>query len=153
MFIRDPNRKVWYFCWPLTHHRIFEKQEWLGITLVLQPWSVRLRTVVEDSSHVAVTKTSNIAPVSSNKFLGIQATIWWRFTLKHVRDMIITYSQNFLSLQKAVTSILLNTFSTSLRWNCMRMHWNRISCLKIVAIFLPECRTHTTYCFCQNYWF
>ena len=32
-------------------------------------------------------------PVSSKEFLDIQATIECRFTLKHLRDMIITYKQ------------------------------------------------------------
>ena len=36
--------------------------------------------------------TSDIATVSSEEFLDIQATISCRFTLKHVRDMITTYS-------------------------------------------------------------
>ena len=45
------------------------------------------------SNPVAVSETSDIAPVSSNEVLNIQATIEWRFTLKHIRDMIITYSQ------------------------------------------------------------
>ena len=40
---------------------------------------------------VAVTYTSDIAPVSSKEFLDIQAIIESRFTLKRVRDMIITY--------------------------------------------------------------
>ena len=32
-------------------------------------------------------------PVLNKEFIDIQATIECRFTLKHVRDMIITYSQ------------------------------------------------------------
>ena len=32
-------------------------------------------------------------PVSSKEFLDIQETIKYRFTLKRVRDMIITYTQ------------------------------------------------------------
>ena len=43
--------------------------------------------MVKGSNPVAV----NIAPVSSKEFLDIQATIKCRFTLKSVRDMIITY--------------------------------------------------------------
>ena len=35
----------------------------------------------------------NIAPVSSKEFLDIQATIEYKFTLKRVLDMIITYNQ------------------------------------------------------------
>ena len=36
----------------------------------------------------------NIAPVSSKEFLDIQATIEYKFTLKRVLDMIITYNQS-----------------------------------------------------------
>ena len=35
----------------------------------------------------------DIAPVSIKDFLDIQATVECRFTLKRVRDIIITYSQ------------------------------------------------------------
>ena len=35
----------------------------------------------------------DIAPVLSRKFLDIQTTIECRFTLKDVRDMILTYNQ------------------------------------------------------------
>ena len=45
------------------------------------------------SSPVAVTCTSDIAPVSSKKFFDIQATIECGFPLKRVRDMTRTYSQ------------------------------------------------------------
>ena len=38
-------------------------------------------------------QTSDIAPVSRKEFLDIQTTIEYRFTLKHVCDMITTYSQ------------------------------------------------------------
>ena len=48
--------------------------------------------MVVGSSPVAVTKTSDFAPASSKEFLDIQATIECGFTLKHVRDMIRTYS-------------------------------------------------------------
>ena len=37
-------------------------------------------------------KTSDITPVLSKEFLDLQATTEHRFTLKRVRDMIITYS-------------------------------------------------------------
>ena len=47
------------------------------------------------SKIVAVTYTSDIVPVSSKEFLDIQATIECRFTLKYVRDMIITYRHHF----------------------------------------------------------
>ena len=50
--------------------------------------------VVVGSSPVAVTQTSNFAPASSKEFLDIQATIECGFTLKSVRDIIRTYSQD-----------------------------------------------------------
>ena len=45
------------------------------------------------SSSVAVTYTSDFAPVSSKEFLGIQVTIECGFTLKRVGGMTRTYSQ------------------------------------------------------------
>ena len=45
------------------------------------------------SSPIAVTETSNFAPVSSKEFLDIRATTVCEFTLKHVGDMIRTNSQ------------------------------------------------------------
>ena len=42
---------------------------------------------------VAVTQTSDVAPVLSKKFLNIQATIECKFTLKRIRGMIITFSK------------------------------------------------------------
>ena len=50
--------------------------------------------VVVGSNPVAVTYTSKIALVSSKEFVDIQATVKCGFTLKGVRDMIITYNQN-----------------------------------------------------------
>ena len=44
-------------------------------------------------NFVAVSETSDIAPVLSKEFLDIQATVGYRFTLKHVCGMIIIYSQ------------------------------------------------------------
>ena len=52
------------------------------------------------SSPVAVTKTSDIASVSSNEFLDIQTTIECRFTLNRLRDMIRAYSQINISSNK-----------------------------------------------------
>ena len=49
--------------------------------------------MVEGSSPDAVTQASDFAPASSRKFLDIQTTIQCGFTVKHVRDMIRTYSQ------------------------------------------------------------
>ena len=51
--------------------------------------------MVVGSSPVAVTETSDTAPVSVKEFLNIQATIKCRFTLKGVYDMTITYGQTF----------------------------------------------------------
>ena len=56
--------------------------------------------VVVGSNLVAVTQTSDIAPVSNEEFLDIQATIECRFTLKCVRDLIITYSHYQMTLAK-----------------------------------------------------
>ena len=44
------------------------------------------------TNHVAVTWTSDIAPISSKEFLDIQGIKECRLNLKRVRDMIITYS-------------------------------------------------------------
>ena len=52
---------------------------------------------------VAVTQTSDIAPVSSKEFLDIQVTIECEFTLKHTRDMIITYSLDIKLYKKTTT--------------------------------------------------
>ena len=49
--------------------------------------------MVVGSSPVAVTKTEDIALVSSKEFLDTQANIECGFTMKCVRDMIRTYSQ------------------------------------------------------------
>ena len=50
------------------------------------------------SSPVAVTESSDIAPVSSKEFLDYQATIECGFTLKRVRDMIKTYSTSLTNI-------------------------------------------------------
>ena len=49
--------------------------------------------MVVGSNPVAVTVILDIAPVSGNEFLDIQATIKCRFILKRVCDMIITDHQ------------------------------------------------------------
>ena len=49
--------------------------------------------MVIGSNLVAVTKTSDIVPVSSKEFLHIHATIEYKFTLKHQPNIIRTYSQ------------------------------------------------------------
>ena len=46
-----------------------------------------------NSSPVAVTSPSDLAPASSKEFLDIHATIECGFTLKCVRDMTRTYSK------------------------------------------------------------
>ena len=48
--------------------------------------------MVVSSTPVAVTLTSDTAPVLSKKFLDIHTTIEHGFTMKHVHDMIIIYS-------------------------------------------------------------
>ena len=48
--------------------------------------------VVVGSNPIAVTYTLDIAPVLSKDFLDILANIECKFTLKRIRDMIITYS-------------------------------------------------------------
>ena len=66
----------------------------------------------EGSSPVAVTLTSDIAPVSSKEFHDIQATIECRFTLKRVRDMIIITYNHIMILYK------LDSFdSQSILWS------------------------------------
>ena len=48
------------------------------------------------SNTIAATQTSDIAPVSSEELLDIQATIKCGFTLKRGRDMIKTCSKKIL---------------------------------------------------------
>ena len=50
------------------------------------------------SSPIAVTETSDIAPVSSKEFLDIQATKDCGSTLKCIRDRIRTYSHTLFCL-------------------------------------------------------
>ena len=52
----------------------------------------RLGSNLLGSNPVLVTKTSDIAPVSSKEFLDIQATTECRFILKRICDMIGTHS-------------------------------------------------------------
>ena len=51
------------------------------------------KLVVMGSNPIAITETSNFAPVSSKEFLDIKATTVCEFTLKHIGDMIRTNSQ------------------------------------------------------------
>ena len=53
-------------------------------------------------------------PVSSNEFLDILLTIECRFTLKHVRDMIIKYSQNNLMFCVFFALVVSTLLATSL---------------------------------------
>ena len=46
--------------------------------------------VVVGSNPVVVIYTSYMPPVLSKEFLDIQAAIECRFTLKHVRDILLT---------------------------------------------------------------
>ena len=46
--------------------------------------------MVGGSSHIAVTQTSDIAPVLSKEFLDIQVSVECGFILKRVLDMIKT---------------------------------------------------------------
>ena len=52
---------------------------------------VRMAQMVVGASPVAVTSTSDIAPVSNKKFLDIQGSTECGFTMKRVRDMIRIY--------------------------------------------------------------
>ena len=54
------------------------------------------------SSPVAVTSTSDIAPVSSNEFMNIQAIIECGVTLKRVRDMIRIYIQINIAVSRMI---------------------------------------------------
>ena len=49
--------------------------------------------MVVGSYPVAVSQTSDVAYILRNEFLDIQATIECRLTLKHVHEMIKSYSQ------------------------------------------------------------
>ena len=49
--------------------------------------------MVVGSNPVTVSKTSDIAPISSKELFDIEATIEYRLNLKRVRDMITKYSQ------------------------------------------------------------
>ena len=49
--------------------------------------------MVVASNPVVVTQTSDIAPVLSKEFPGIQATLECKFTLKRVRDMLTDASR------------------------------------------------------------
>ena len=62
--------------------------------------------MVMSSNPVAVTSTSDIAPILSKEFLDIQATTEYRFTLKRVRDVIMTY-------RHVATVIVIYCFSKS----------------------------------------
>ena len=71
--------------------------------------------MVVHSNPVAVTYTSNIAPVSSMEFLNIQATVECKFTLKCARGMIRTYCKNILTTQLNHLASLSKWLSVHLR--------------------------------------
>ena len=56
------------------------------------------------SSPVAVTWIPDIAPVSSKEFLDTEANIECGFTLKCVRDMIITIVSDVINVSDATRS-------------------------------------------------
>ena len=70
-----------------------------GRTTAAQEFRTRLGfkqyDVILTRIPVAVTQTSDFAPVLSKEFLDIQATTKCVFTLKHMCDMIRTYSQMY----------------------------------------------------------
>ena len=73
--------------------------------------------MVVGSSPIAVTYTSDFAPVSGKEFLDIQATTECGFTLKRVRDMIKTFSQFFISIFKGFMYFLRTLVSgNSSQW-------------------------------------
>ena len=79
-------------------------------------------------SPVAVTLTSDTAPVLSKEFLGIQATTDCGFTLKRVREIIRTYSQmprkdKYSHLNHLAS--LAKYLSVRLRTNCL---WTQSRC-------------------------
>ena len=94
--------------------------------------------MVVGSSPVAVTKTSDFAPASSKEILDIQGTIESGFTLKHVRDMTITYSQIYRTdkyLQQ------LNHLSSLAKWLSVRLRtkWLWVRVLLQSHIFISLC--------------
>ena len=63
------------------------------MTFCLMHWIIDIRThndLVRKRKLNHLIKLAQIAPVLSKEFLHIQATIACRFTLKRVRDMLIT---------------------------------------------------------------
>ena len=79
------------------------------ILAILGKWlSVHLRTKwLWVQFPLLPLKTSDIAPVSSEEYLDIQANVESRFTLKRVHDMIITYSQYLLSLKVYIHDLFI----------------------------------------------
>ena len=80
--------------------------------------------MIVGSNPVSVTETSDIAPVSTEEFLDIQATTECRFTLKRVHDMIITYIEiNIINLTliQNVLSDCLNKFFFNEKMKLMKL--------------------------------
>ena len=69
-------------------------------------------------------------PVSSKESLDIQATIKCRFTLKYVRDMIITYSHYYSRLAKTLLNVQRN----------LRPYWSisKTYCSQCVLLRSPK---------------
>ena len=74
------------------------------------------------TNPVAVTSTSNIAPVLSKEFLDIQVTTECRFTIKRVCDMIKTYSQ-MAHTDKYSQDSSVNWISVGLQTTCLRVQF------------------------------
>ena len=90
--------------------------------------------MVVGSSPIAVTSTSDIAPVLSNEFLDIQVTLECGFTLKRVRDMIRTYSQIkflFPKITERFHELLLHLVSTLVTLSKHYVKNNLRTCLGI----------------------
>ena len=97
--------------------------------------------MVKGSNPVAV----NIVPVSSKEFLDIQATIKCRFTLKRVRDMIVTYiplltfhlndNSRILIFVLFKPKILIIDWEENIACLCF-LFQNQVSHIKIVLVLL-----------------
>ena len=74
------------------------------------------------SCHLNRYQISDIAHVSSKEFLDIQATIGCRFILKHVRDVIITYSQMHRTNKYSTTQ--LSHLTILAKWSSVRLRTN-----------------------------
>ena len=64
-----------------------------GTNYLLNLWNILLTEITVITSLLQLKGAKDFAPASSKEFLDIQATVEYGFTLKHVHDMIRTYSQ------------------------------------------------------------